>query len=131
MSGYVVVNGVKQKINYQRCTRCISDSTCPGITFDAKGICNFCHLHDKWSRMYPNDERGQDIWNKQLKKIKRDGKGVPLPLPEQNLEQINIQGLFPVIINITPINAQTLPIFLGQAPKEPAREPELVAVTEG
>ena len=24
--------------------------------------------------------------------IKRDGKGVPLPLPQQNLEQINIQG---------------------------------------
>ncbi len=61
--------------------------------------------------------------------IKRDGKGVPLPLPEQNLEQINIQGLFPVIINITPINSQTLPIFLGQAPKEPAREPELAART--
>ncbi len=63
--------------------------------------------------------------------IKRDGKGVPLPLPQQNLEQINIQGLFPVIINITPINAQTLPIFLGQAPKEPAREPELAANSAG
>ncbi len=61
--------------------------------------------------------------------IKRDGKGVPLPLPQQNLEQINIQGLFPVIINITPINAQTLPIFLGQAPKEPAKEIEQVAGT--
>ncbi len=63
--------------------------------------------------------------------IKRDGKGVPLPLPQQNLEQINIQGLFPVIINITPINAETLPIFLGQAPKEPAREPELTASFAG
>ncbi len=61
--------------------------------------------------------------------IKRDGRGVPLPLPQQNLEQINIQGLFPVIINIMPINAETLPIFLGQAPKEPAREPELAAST--
>jgi hypothetical protein len=50
-------------------------------------------------------------------------KGVPLPLPQQNLEQINIQGLFPVIINIIPVNAQTLPIFLGQAPQEPAKEP--------
>ncbi len=78
--------------------------------------------------------------------IKRDGRGVPLPLPQQNLEQINIQGLFPVIINITPINAQTLPIFLGftrpnsgggqsfesfggQVPKEPAKEIEQVAGT--
>ncbi|MCB9772433.1 MAG: hypothetical protein H6754_07785 [Candidatus Omnitrophica bacterium] len=61
--------------------------------------------------------------------IKRDGRGVPLPLPQQNLEQINIQGLFPVIINIVPVNAQTLPIFLGQAPAEPAREPELAMST--
>lgn len=43
--------------------------------------------------------------------IKRDGKGVPLPLPQQNLENININGLYPVIINIMPINAQTLPIL--------------------
>jgi hypothetical protein len=55
--------------------------------------------------------------------IKRDGKGVPLPLPQQNFEQINIDGIVPVIINIVPITAQNLPIFLGQAPKEPGREP--------
>jgi CheY-like chemotaxis protein len=46
--------------------------------------------------------------------IKRDGRGVPLPLPQQNLQQINIEGLFPVIINIVPITTQSLPIFLGQ-----------------
>ncbi len=46
--------------------------------------------------------------------IKRDGKGVPLPLPEQNIENINIDGLYPVIINIQPVNAQTLPLLLGQ-----------------
>ncbi|MCB9757925.1 MAG: hypothetical protein H6753_05845 [Candidatus Omnitrophica bacterium] len=63
--------------------------------------------------------------------IKRDGKGVPLSLPQQNLEQINIQGLFPVIIHIVPMNAQTLPIFLGQLPKGPVREPELAAATSG
>lgn len=61
--------------------------------------------------------------------IKRNGKGVPLPLPQQNLQQINIEGLFPVIINIVPVNAQTLPIFLGAVPQEPAREPELAAST--
>lgn len=47
--------------------------------------------------------------------IKRDGKGVPLPIPQQNIENINIDGLFPVIINIQPINPQTLPIFLGKS----------------
>ncbi len=50
--------------------------------------------------------------------IKRDGRGVPLPLPQQDLENININGLYPVIINILPVNAQTLPI-LGQLDVQP------------
>ncbi|MCS6933632.1 MAG: N-acetyl sugar amidotransferase [Chitinophagales bacterium] len=75
MSEGVIVNGILKKIPYRRCVRCISDTTCPGITFDNNGVCNFCHLHDKWCRMYPNDERGQQIWNNTLKKIKRDGRG--------------------------------------------------------
>ena len=45
--------------------------------------------------------------------IKRDGRGVPLPLPQQNWESIDIKGLYPVIINIVPITSQTLPL-LGQ-----------------
>ncbi len=61
--------------------------------------------------------------------IKRDGRGVPLPLPQQNVEQINIEGLFPVIIRSIPITPETLPIFLGQAPKEPDREPDLAATS--
>ncbi|MCB9770966.1 MAG: hypothetical protein H6754_00220 [Candidatus Omnitrophica bacterium] len=61
--------------------------------------------------------------------IKRDGKGVPLPIPQQNFEQINIQGLSPVIINIMPVNAQTLPIFLGQASKDPAIDPKVALST--
>ncbi len=32
--------------------------------------------------------------------IKRDSRGVPLPLPEQNIENINIDGLYPLIINM-------------------------------
>jgi N-acetyl sugar amidotransferase len=69
----VIVNGRVNEMEYQRCTRCICDSTCPGITFDNKGVCNFCHLHDKWSNIYPNDQQGQLIWEKQLEKIKKDG----------------------------------------------------------
>ncbi len=59
--------------------------------------------------------------------IKRNGRGVPLPLPQQNLQQINIQGLFPVIINISPINAQMLPSFLGQTPQGP----QILTTTSG
>jgi len=71
----VKVNGIIKDIDYQRCNRCISDSTCPGISFDKSGNCNFCHLHDKWSKMYPNDKRGKVIWERQLEKIEREGKG--------------------------------------------------------
>jgi N-acetyl sugar amidotransferase len=74
MHDWVIVNGIKKNISYQRCTRCISDSTCPGITFDKNGVCNFCHLHDKWVNIYPNNEKGQSIWNKTLQQIKQDGK---------------------------------------------------------
>lgn len=41
--------------------------------------------------------------------IKRDGNGVPLPISQQDLEHMNIDGLVPVIMEIKP--ATTLPIF--------------------
>jgi hypothetical protein len=41
--------------------------------------------------------------------IKRDGNGVPLPISQQDLENINIDGLVPIIIDIQP--AASLPIF--------------------
>jgi ankyrin repeat protein len=43
-------------------------------------------------------------------KIKRDGNGIPLPLPQQPLEIIQIEGLTPVIINVVPAN---IPMMLG------------------
>lgn len=42
--------------------------------------------------------------------IKRDGNGVPLPLNMQLLENMNIEGFYPVIINIVPVN---VPFLLG------------------
>lgn len=43
--------------------------------------------------------------------IKRDGKGIPLPLFQQPIETFNIEGFVPVIINVTPIT--NLPLLLG------------------
>jgi CheY-like chemotaxis protein len=43
--------------------------------------------------------------------IKRDNKGIPLPLPQQPVGDMNIDGFLPVIINITPI--PNLPMLLG------------------
>ena len=45
--------------------------------------------------------------------IKRDGQGTPLPLPEQDIPNINIEGLIPIIINISPV--KNLPLLLGLA----------------
>ncbi len=42
-------------------------------------------------------------------KIKRDGAGVPLPVSQQNLDNIRIDGLVPVILNIQP--AANMPLF--------------------
>ncbi|HQO57189.1 MAG TPA: response regulator [Candidatus Omnitrophota bacterium] len=44
--------------------------------------------------------------------IKRDNNGVPLPLPQQPVGDMNIDGFLPVIINITPI--PNLPMLLGR-----------------
>jgi predicted house-cleaning NTP pyrophosphatase (Maf/HAM1 superfamily) len=44
--------------------------------------------------------------------IRRDGNGVPLPVAEQDLERILIEGLVPVILDIRP--ATSLPIFSGR-----------------
>ncbi|MDZ4243474.1 MAG: hypothetical protein U1D99_11650, partial [Candidatus Omnitrophota bacterium] len=41
--------------------------------------------------------------------IKRDGKGVPLPVSFQDLDQINIEGLYPVIIDVAPASQDILP----------------------
>ncbi len=49
--------------------------------------------------------------------IKRDGRGVPLPLPMQNIDQINIEGLYPVILNIQPASIENLPLMMGTNPK--------------
>ena len=48
--------------------------------------------------------------------IKRDENGVPLPLPQQPIGDMKIDGFYPVIINVTPI--PSLPALLGMAEGE-------------
>ena len=43
--------------------------------------------------------------------IKRDSDGVPLSLPQQPIDDMNIEGFFPVIINVSPNH--NLPLILG------------------
>lgn len=48
--------------------------------------------------------------------IKRDGNGVPLPLPQQPIENMRIDGFFPVITTITPVT--NVPALSGMLVKE-------------
>ncbi len=50
------------------------DTTVPGISFDEKGECGFCKLHDKLERLYPLSEKGEKQLNKIIDNIKRSGK---------------------------------------------------------
>ncbi|MCK5580450.1 MAG: hypothetical protein KAJ18_04175, partial [Candidatus Omnitrophica bacterium] len=48
--------------------------------------------------------------------IKRDGNGIPLPLPQQPIQNMNIEGFLPVIINVTPI--PSLPMIFSEVDEE-------------
>ena len=49
--------------------------------------------------------------------IKKDGRGLPLPVSQQPIEQfMKLEGFTPVIINIAPI--QNLPLLLGLSKEE-------------
>jgi len=58
--------------------------------------------------------------------IKRDGNGVPLPVWQQPIEQMNIEGFVPVIINIELIPFSQVPLLLGltngEAPSNTAND---------
>lgn len=57
------------------CTRCLMDDTVKGITFDEKGECTFCKIHDELEKKYPlNDETPKHL-KELVDKIKADGKG--------------------------------------------------------
>jgi len=63
--------------SYRECTRCVQDTTVPGIEFDKNGVCNFCRGHDELTRIFPNDERGEKFLSNLFSKIKKDGKNKP------------------------------------------------------
>jgi glycosyltransferase involved in cell wall biosynthesis len=56
------------------CAKGIWDSTIPGISFNAKGISNYCLLQEKMMQDYPRGEEGKKTWESLVQKIKRSGK---------------------------------------------------------
>ncbi len=63
-------------MSYQRCTRCIMDTSDPDIVFDVKGVCNHCHRYDElFSLRVFSKEEGQQALEALVNGIKKNGKG--------------------------------------------------------
>lgn len=61
--------------NIQICSRCVYDETVPQITFDADGVCNYCHIHDELEDRYPSGEEGQKRLEELARDIKKSARG--------------------------------------------------------
>jgi N-acetyl sugar amidotransferase len=55
---------------YRICTRCVYDTTIPGIRFDEQGICQFCKIHDEMEKLYPLGEIAAERLSVLINKIK-------------------------------------------------------------
>ena len=63
------------KRNYQICNRCIMDTSDLDITFDEKGICNYCLFYDQvLKNQLRNNEEGQKELKDFIEKVKEEGK---------------------------------------------------------
>jgi len=61
---------------YRVCTRCVMDTSDPGLEFDKNGVCNRCHAHDEMvKREVYTGEEGRRRLEEIVAKIKRDGAG--------------------------------------------------------
>ena len=64
------------KQTYQICTNCIMDTTDPGISFDAAGVCDYCNnFKENILPSWCTDERGEREVESLAMKIREDGKG--------------------------------------------------------
>lgn len=57
------------------CTRCLFDSSIPGIAFDGRGECSYCRLYEEMCVEYPAGDRGWARLKESAAVIKRAGRG--------------------------------------------------------
>ena len=57
------------------CTKCIYDDSVPGITYDEKGVCNYCRQHEQLEAEYPTGDAGRKKLLEMAAQIKKSGKG--------------------------------------------------------
>ena len=65
MSNSVIIN----------CNRCLYNSNIPKITFNEKGICNYCLQFDEMDAQYPTNAEGKKVIDAYVEQMKQDGKG--------------------------------------------------------
>ncbi|MEO1926811.1 MAG: N-acetyl sugar amidotransferase [Gammaproteobacteria bacterium] len=64
------------KTDIKVCSRCIYDERVNAITFDDKGVCNYCHQIDDLALMYGTGKvEGESKFKSIIDEIKRAGKG--------------------------------------------------------
>ncbi len=56
------------------CSRCLYDESIPGISFDDRGVCNYCRLHDKLDLEYPTGGAGEETLQRISAKIREEGR---------------------------------------------------------
>ena len=61
----------------KRCARCLYDDMTPGLTFDVKGVCNYCRVHDEMDVEYPTGAEGERRLATIVAEVKRAGHGQP------------------------------------------------------
>jgi len=59
---------------YQICSRCVSDTSLPGIRFDPSGMCNYCKAHDWLETAFPLGDEGDARLARIVEKVKRAGR---------------------------------------------------------
>ena len=71
-----VVGGLMRPASARVCTRCVMDTSDPGLKFDNQGVCNHCHDYGEFARSVT---RSGECGLKELEvlaaKIKQDGAG--------------------------------------------------------
>lgn len=69
-------SGAGLPTNYRVCSRCIYDERVPSISFDADGVCNYCHQIDNLIEEYGTGQpKGLQKLDETIETIKRDGHG--------------------------------------------------------
>jgi len=66
-------------MDHKQCSRCVLDTTTKLISFDEKGVCNFCHDYDKVAANTVLRDRGlrYSDFDKTIADIKKHGEGKP------------------------------------------------------